>query len=316
MACCLTAVSYYLNQCWLLISGIFCGIHLRTISPRVLKLLWCIRSLKIRLSVRLSVCLSHLFHCVEVCSHHRIIMKFSGVITNDICDIEAKCQGVWGVKWTLIPHLPISLNNFRYRKIITDVLIYRYGSIIFRIRKIVDLPISVNRNYLPISEIIYRYQKFEFTDIGNSKWITDIGKSIFQYREIRWFSDIGKSNNFPISVNRISDIGKSVDLPISENNVELPIAVIRISDMGKSTDYPISENKNEFPISVNKLIYRYRKSFWELPISEIRIFDIGKSDDFLILVNQDDLPISEIRISDIGKCDDLPISENDDLNAE
>ena len=33
---------------------------------------------------------------------------------------------------------------------------------IYRYRKIVDLPISVNRNYLPISEIIYRYRKFEF----------------------------------------------------------------------------------------------------------------------------------------------------------
>ena len=35
-------------------------------------------------SVRLSVCL---------CSHHRIIMKFSEVVTNDKCDVHAKGQG-------------------------------------------------------------------------------------------------------------------------------------------------------------------------------------------------------------------------------
>ena len=39
-------------------------------------------------SVRLSVCLSHLFNY----SHHRIIMKFSGVITNDRRDVHAKGQ--------------------------------------------------------------------------------------------------------------------------------------------------------------------------------------------------------------------------------
>ena len=47
------------------------------------------------LSVRLSVCLSV---CPSVtpfspCSHHRIIMKFSGVITNDKSDVHAKGQG-------------------------------------------------------------------------------------------------------------------------------------------------------------------------------------------------------------------------------
>ena len=48
-----------------------------------------------RPSVRLSVCLSV---CLSVtpfsqCSHHRIVMKFSGVITNDRCDGHAKNQG-------------------------------------------------------------------------------------------------------------------------------------------------------------------------------------------------------------------------------
>ena len=28
-----------------------------------------------------------------LCSHHRIIIKFSGVITSDRCDVHAKCQG-------------------------------------------------------------------------------------------------------------------------------------------------------------------------------------------------------------------------------
>ena len=46
-------------------------------------------------SVRLSVCLSV---CPSVtpfspCSHHRIIMKFAGVITNDKSDVHAKGQG-------------------------------------------------------------------------------------------------------------------------------------------------------------------------------------------------------------------------------
>ena len=31
MACCLTAPSHYLNQCWLVING-FCGIHMRTFA--------------------------------------------------------------------------------------------------------------------------------------------------------------------------------------------------------------------------------------------------------------------------------------------
>ena len=42
-------------------------------------------------SVRLSVCLS--VAPFWLCSHHRIIMKFSGVITNDKSDVHAKGQG-------------------------------------------------------------------------------------------------------------------------------------------------------------------------------------------------------------------------------
>ena len=53
----------------------------------------------VRLSVRLSVCLSvRLSVCPSVtpfwlCSHHRIIMKFSGVITFDQGKVHAKGQG-------------------------------------------------------------------------------------------------------------------------------------------------------------------------------------------------------------------------------
>ena len=42
-------------------------------------------------SVRLSVCLS--VTPFWLCSHHRIITKFSGVITNDRSDVHAKVQG-------------------------------------------------------------------------------------------------------------------------------------------------------------------------------------------------------------------------------
>ena len=78
--------------------------------------LWMVQS--VRLSVHLSVRPSHLFSCDQaalqmvfsvcpsvrlsvclsvtpfwLCSHHRIIMKFSGVITNDQSKVHAKGQG-------------------------------------------------------------------------------------------------------------------------------------------------------------------------------------------------------------------------------
>ena len=46
--------------------------------------------LSVRPSVRLSVCLS--VTPFWLCSHHRIIMKFSGVITSDKSDVHAKGQ--------------------------------------------------------------------------------------------------------------------------------------------------------------------------------------------------------------------------------
>ena len=51
--------------------------------------LWMVFS--VRLSVCLSVCLS--VTPFWLCSHHRIIMKFSGVITTDKSDVHAKGQG-------------------------------------------------------------------------------------------------------------------------------------------------------------------------------------------------------------------------------
>ena len=48
-------------------------------------------SLSVRLSVRLSVCPS--VTPFSTCSHHRIILKFSGFITNDKSDVHAKGQG-------------------------------------------------------------------------------------------------------------------------------------------------------------------------------------------------------------------------------
>ena len=45
----------------------------------------------VRPSVRMSVCLS--VTPFWLCSHHRIIMKFSGVITNDQSKVHAKGQG-------------------------------------------------------------------------------------------------------------------------------------------------------------------------------------------------------------------------------
>ena len=55
--------------------------------------LWMVQSVRpsVCLSVRLSVCLS--VTPFWLCSHHCIIMKFSGVITSDRSDVHAKGQG-------------------------------------------------------------------------------------------------------------------------------------------------------------------------------------------------------------------------------
>ena len=60
-------------------------------------------------SVRLSVSLS--VTPFWLCSHHRIIMKFSGVITNDQCKVHAKGQGQ-GSK-VKVTEVTTQLNRFR-----------------------------------------------------------------------------------------------------------------------------------------------------------------------------------------------------------
>ena len=52
-------------------------------------------ALQMVFSLRLSVCPSVRPSVTPfwLCSHHRIIMKFSGVITNDQSKVHAKCQG-------------------------------------------------------------------------------------------------------------------------------------------------------------------------------------------------------------------------------
>ena len=68
-----------------------------------------IKCLSVRLSVCPSVCLS--VTPFLLCSHHRIIMKFSGVITNDQGKIHAKGQGQRSkVKVT---EVTTQLNRFR-----------------------------------------------------------------------------------------------------------------------------------------------------------------------------------------------------------
>ena len=56
-------------------------------------------------SVCLSVRPSHLF---LLCSHHRIIMKFSGVLINDKSDVHAKGQGQRSRSQRSTPNLTVS----------------------------------------------------------------------------------------------------------------------------------------------------------------------------------------------------------------
>ena len=62
-------------------------------------------------SVRLSVCLS--VTPFWLCSHHRIIMKFSGVITNDQSKVHAKGQGQRSKVKVKVTEVTTQLNRFR-----------------------------------------------------------------------------------------------------------------------------------------------------------------------------------------------------------
>ena len=233
---------------------------------------------------------------------------------------------LWGVKWTFILHLlisvtrisdigksfsdigksshfPISVNHriFRYRKFELPMSEIRISDI----GKSTRSPISENHLDLPISENhpIYRYRKFEFPISANHfDFLISVNQSIYRYQKFE----------FPISVIQH-------DFPISENQL-----IYRY----RKFDFPISVIQNDFPISVNQLIYRYWKFDFpisisvnqlnsaDLPVSENRFTDIGNS--FLFSDIAVDFPISEIRItdignstlfSDIGKSTDLPMSE-------
>ena len=71
-------------------------------------------------------------------------------------------------------------------------------------------------------ELTRRYREMQMTaQYRKLQWITDIGKSIYQCREISYF---------PISGNRLSNIGKSKYFPISDG--DLPTSVIRFTDIG------------------------------------------------------------------------------------
>ena len=93
-------------------NGIFCpSVCLSHLFSCDQAALWMVQS--VRLSVCLSVCPSVRLSVTPfwLCSHHRIIMKFSGVITSDRSDVHAKVQGQRSkVKVT---EVTTQLNRFR-----------------------------------------------------------------------------------------------------------------------------------------------------------------------------------------------------------
>ena len=122
MAWCHQATSNYLNQCWpgfmipycitkgqwvkrlktlghnwVLVNIVFIDVWCQKIFSCDQAALWMVQSVcpSVRLSVRLSVCPSVRLSVTPfwLCSHHPIIMKFSGVITSDKSDVHAKGQG-------------------------------------------------------------------------------------------------------------------------------------------------------------------------------------------------------------------------------
>ena len=111
---CSLLLSCYLNLCHmyympieLLSLSLSLSLHKAYIFSCDQAAIWLVQS--VRPSVRLSVCPS--VTPFSPCSHHRIIMKFSGVITNDKSDVRAKGQGQRSkVKVT---EVTTQLNRFR-----------------------------------------------------------------------------------------------------------------------------------------------------------------------------------------------------------
>ena len=123
-------------------------------------------------SVRLSVCLS--VTPFWLCSHHRIITKFSGVITNDRSDFHAKGQGQRSkVKVTKVT---TQLNRFRtvtpvwihiwWWNYVYGLMILRRGALLFFkvIRQISRWHGSKKRRIWPRLGVSGLLLQFEFTN--------------------------------------------------------------------------------------------------------------------------------------------------------
>ena len=134
-------------------------------------------------SVRLSVCLS--VTPFWICSHHRIIMKFSGVITNDQSKVHAKGQGQRSkVKVT---EVTTQLNRFRtvapvwihiwWWNDAYSLMLLRRGALLFFkvIHQISRSHGSKNRRILPRLGVSRLWLQFEFTngyEMMHKAWIS------------------------------------------------------------------------------------------------------------------------------------------------
>ena len=127
-------------------------------------------------SVHLSVCLSV---CLSVtpfwlCSHHRIIMKFSGVITNDKSDVHAKGQG----QRSKVKVTEVNTQLSRFRTVTPvwihiwwwndaqSLMLLRRGALLFFkvIRQIWRSHCSKNRRIWPKLGVSRLLPQFEFTN--------------------------------------------------------------------------------------------------------------------------------------------------------
>ena len=124
---------------------------------------------------------------------------------------------VWGVKWTFILHLPISV-----------ILISDIGKSFSDIGK---------SSHFAISEIR----------------ITDIVNSSFRYRKIEFLmSDL----DLPISENHPIYRYRKFEFPILVIQHDFPMSENQLIYRYRKIDFPISVIQNDFLISVNQPIYR------------------------------------------------------------
>ena len=142
------------------------------------------------------------------------------------------------VKWAFIPHFPISLNNVRYRKMVTDIgkSNHRYRYIELPIYRKITTDFGKLFLFTDIGKSFIFWCRKRLNDVDYSKWFTNIrkwftpignsidrywglefpielrisgNKLIYRYQKITWITDISQSNDWLISVNRFSDIGNS-----------------------------------------------------------------------------------------------------------